>query len=365
MEKAFIPYTFAGLKLPNRFIRSATLERMAAPDGSPLPELKAMYEELARGRVGLISTGSCTPDRSWVPNSTARLSLDREETLPVWEEVFRAIHRAGSLVSVQLTPFFLLDGKWVGPFSHAPEIHRLQPEEIERLVLSYGKAAARARKAGADAVQVHAAHGHPLGQFLSPYFNRREDDYGGSSQNRARIFVEIRRAMADKAGKDFPVWIKMNGVDGFPGGMTIEDAEPYGEILSRAGYAAIEVSGGTRSPNTTCAAGGPVRKEDWFEGYFLEQAARLKVHTDLPVAAVGGIRKMEMVERVLSEGKADLIALCRPLIREPHLVRRWESKDFRPATCISCNGCRAMMQKGKGLFCVKERGMGSSDPAAV
>jgi len=365
MEKAFIPFPFAGLKMPNRFIRSATLERMAAPDGSPLPELKALYEALARGRVGLISTGSCTPDRSWIPNSTARLTLDCEETLPVWEEVFRAIHRAGSLVSVQLAPFFLLDGKWVAPFSHAPEIHQLQPEEIERLVLSYGKAAARARKAGADAVQVHAAHGHPLGQFLSPHFNRREDDYGGSSQNRARIFVEIRRAMADRAGKDFPVWIKMNGVDGIPGGMTIEDAEPYGPILSRAGYAAIEVSGGASRPDAICTAGGPVIKEDWFEGYFLEEAARIKAHTDLPVAVVGGIRKLEMVERVLSEGKADLIALCRPFIREPNLVRRWESEDRRPSICISCNGCRAMAQKGKGLFCVQERRMGSSDLWAV
>jgi len=358
--ETFNPCVLGKLILPNRFIRSATLERMAAPDGSPSPELKALYEVLARGGVGLISTGSCTPDRSWIPNFHGRLALDRDQTLPVWEEVFRAIHRAGSLVSVQLSPFFLLDGKPVGPFSSTPEIHALRPDEIERIALSYGKTAARARKAGADAVQVHAGHGHPLGQFLSPWFNRREDGYGGSPLNRARIFFDIRRAIGDSAGEDFPVWIKMNATDGLPGGMGIEEAELYGRLLSEAGYAAIEVTGGTNRPEAICTPSGPVRKEDWFEGYFVEYAARLKSHTSLPVAAVGGIRTLDMAERILKEGKADLIAFCRPLIREPLLIRRWEGGDTRPAACVSCNGCRAMMQKGKGLFCVQERGEGPS-----
>jgi 2,4-dienoyl-CoA reductase-like NADH-dependent reductase (Old Yellow Enzyme family) len=354
MGTAFTPYAFAGLKLSNRFIRSATLEGMGAPDGTPLPALRLLYENLARGGVALISTGSCAPDRSWVPNPEGRLSLDREETLPVWEDTFRAIHRGGALVSIQLSPFFLWNGKRIGPFSHMPEIHPLLPAEIEQIVLSYGKAAARARKAGADAVQIHAGHGFPLGQFLSPYFNRREDEYGGSPLNRARIFMEIRRAIGGTAGADFPVWIKMNSLDGISGGMKIEDAEPYGQILSQAGYAAIEVTGGTRMPGGFCTASGPVQQEDWFEGYFLEQASRIKAHTDLPVAAVGGIRRLEMAEQVLSRGMSDLIALSRPFICEANLVNRWQSGDWHPSACNSCNQCRAGVQRGKGLLCVKK-----------
>jgi 2,4-dienoyl-CoA reductase-like NADH-dependent reductase (Old Yellow Enzyme family) len=239
---AFTPFHLGGLKLSNRFVRSATVEGMAAPDGTPRPELKAFYERLARAEVALISTSACAPDRSWVPASKNRLALQNDAVLPMWEGIFRAIHRAGSLASVQLASLTQLDGEEVGPFPHSPGIRQLSAQEILRIADVYGQAAARARKAGADAVQLHAGHGYPLGQFLSPFFNRREDAYGGSAENRARILVEIRRAVESWAGPDFPVWIKMNSLDGVAGGMGIEDAEEYGRILSRANFAAIEVT---------------------------------------------------------------------------------------------------------------------------
>lgn len=204
-----------------------------------------------------------------------------------------------------------------------------------------------------DAVQIHGGHGYPLSQFLSPYFNRREDAYGGSHENRARIFVEIRRAIEGSCGAGYPVWIKMNGFDGIPGGIDAEDAEIYAEILGDAGYAAIEVTGG--SMIGSCTSRGPNKKEEWREGYYLDTAARVKEHSRVPVVAVGGIRRLEMVSAILARGTADMIALSRPLIREPDLIARWVSGDGAPARCISCNGCFELVQKGKPLACVQEK----------
>jgi 2,4-dienoyl-CoA reductase-like NADH-dependent reductase (Old Yellow Enzyme family) len=326
---------------------------MSAANGAPSPELTTLYQRLAEGGVGLISTSACLPDRGWVADLSLLLSLDAGTDLAAWEDAVRTVHRAGARISVQLAPFFVLDGRQVAPWAHQPGLHALEPGEIERLVLSYGAAAARARRVGADAVQIHAGHGYPLAQFLSPYFNRREDRYGGSPAGRARILVEIRRAVAEAAGRDFPVWVKMNTLDGVPGGMTPDDAAPYGQILADAGYGAIEVTGG--SPGGSHDSRGPIRKNDWTEGFYLPNAALIKANTPLPVAAVGGIRRLEMAEDVLARGTADLISLSRPLIREPDLIRRWESGDTSPARCRSCNGCLEWVYKGKGLCCVWEQ----------
>jgi 2,4-dienoyl-CoA reductase-like NADH-dependent reductase (Old Yellow Enzyme family) len=351
--KLFEPCTFMGLHLPNRFIRSATLEGLAGADGAPSPELKRLYTDLAGGGVGLISTSACLADQSWVPPSVPFLSLHSDQALFPWEDTVRAVHQSGALISVQLAPFFLLDGKPVGPFAYKEGIKPLSVSEIRELVALYAQAAARAKKVGADAVQIHGGHGYPLSQFLSPFYNRREDDYGGSPVNRTRIFLDIRRAIADRCGETFPVWIKMNALEGIPGGITPEDAETYGHILGHGGYGAIEVTGG--SLTGTHDSRGPVDKKLWFEGYYVELAARVKTHSAVPVVAVGGLRDLAMIEAIFSEEKADLIAMSRPFIHEPDLIRRWQSGDRQPAHCLSCNGCLASVHKGKGLTCVQRK----------
>jgi len=356
LEKAFSKYKLMNLILRNRFIRSATFEGMAASDGSPLPELKKLYAHLASGGVGLISTGACLSDPGWQPRTDGVLrmvkflNIHSDDNLTAWEKLVQAVHQEGALISLQLGPFFFFEGKPAAPYSDTPDVHQLSVDQIARIVRLYGGAAKRAQTVGMDAVQIHAAHGYPLSQFLSPYFNRREDDYGGSHLNRARILTEIRRAIADMAGKNFPVWIKMNSLDGVPGGLTTEDAEIYGEILSHQGYGAIEVSGG--SLEGTHNSRGPVEEEEWFEGFYLDQARRVKARSSVPVIAVGGIRRPKMIDTILSQGRADLISLSRPLIREADLINRWMSGDLSPSHCISCNGCFELIQKGKQLACI-------------
>lgn len=353
LKGAFAPCTFMGLNLRNRFIRSATLEMMASADGAPSPELIALYADLASGGVGLISTSACLADRTWIPWSGRFLSLDGNHHVALWEEMVKIVHRAGALISLQLGPFFYVGGRPSGPSTLSSEVHALTTAEIEDLVVTFAHAAERAREVGIDAVQVHGGHGYPLSQFLSPYFNRREDAYGGSHANRARIFLEILRAIEDRVGADYPVWIKMNSFDGIPGGIDTEDAEIYAEILGEGGYAAIEVTGGSLIGSYTSR--GPNDKEQWQEGFYLERAAGVKAHSKVPVVAVGGVRRLEMVSDILSKGTADMIALSRPLIREPDLIARWASGDPAPSRCISCNGCFELIQKGKPLTCVQRK----------
>ncbi len=178
--KLFEPCTVMGIHLPNRFIRSATLEGLAGADGEPTPQLTRLCTDLAGGGVGIISTSACLADQNWVPSSIPFLSLHSDQTLSSWEDTVRAVHHSGALISVQLAPFFLVDGKPVGLFAYNEGIKPLSVYEIGKLVALYARAASRAKKVGADAVQVHGGHGYPLSQFLSPFYNRREDEYGGA-----------------------------------------------------------------------------------------------------------------------------------------------------------------------------------------
>ncbi len=131
-----------------------------------------------------------------------------------------------------------------------------------------------------------------------------------------------------------------------------EGAAVYAPLLTKAGYSAVEVTGGS-SGESTHASQGPLKKEEWFEGYYLEAASQVKAACDVPVVAVGGIRRLSMVSQILSDGMADLISLSRPFIREPSLIKRWAEGDPTPAACISCNGCLKIIQKGKQLSCVQ------------
>ena len=353
LRSTFEPVEFMGLNLRNRFIRSATMEGMLSTNGVPGAELKDLYQRIAKGGVGLISTSSCLPDPDWSMGSQRQLMLYAGTDHSAWEEFTQAIHSHGALISLQMSPFMRIRDQWVGPSEYRPGVHALTADEIDLIASLYAGMATLARRVGFDAVQVHAGHGYGLSQFLLPYFNRRHDAYGGSVENRAHILVQIRKAISENVGVDFPVWIKMNSFDGIPGGLISDQAAEYAPLLEEAGYGAIEVTGGAIGGSHDSR--GALDKDQWFEGFYLEGAAKVKAATHLPVAAVGGIRKLDMIEKILSEGVADMISLSRPLVREPDLVNRWAKGDKKPARCISCNGCFKMMVEGEGLFCVQDK----------
>ena len=353
MSPLFQSIDFCGIRLKNRFVRSATMENLAAADRTPSKELVAMYEDLAKGGVGLIITSAVRADRGWDPHMNSKgLCFDDKGMIPAFREMVKRVHGAGSKIVIQLGSFFRYKDKVAVPFAEALDEsrHFLTVEDVHHIAERFGEVGAYSRESGFDGLQINAAHGFPLSQFLSPCYNRRSDEYGGSTQNRSRILVEIAAEIKRRTSEDFPVFVKMNVVDFCDGGIDVDEAARIVDTTATGGIAAVEASGGGIGHHMTWL--GPARKKEWQEGYLRPYAAELKSKVAVPVIMVGGLRTYSMAEDIIRNAEADLISMSRPFIREPDLIKRWEDGDRRPATCISCNGCMERFKENQPVRCI-------------
>jgi len=363
MPKIFQSTQIKDLELSNRFIRSATWEGLAGEDGTCTHELIDLMVELAGSNVGLIITGHAYVS-SEGQATVRQLGIDNDGLLEGLSEMTDAVHREGGRIIMQLAHGGLrADDKLTGKTPMGPSIREdllgfpgreMSVDNIRQVVNAFGQAGRRAQAAGFDGVQIHAAHGYLLSQFLSPAFNQRTDDYGGQLENRARIVSDVLQRIRQEVGPDFPIFIKINCEDFLNNGLTRDDFIQVCAMLDRAGIDAIEVSGGTLLSGKRI----PFRKEITFErdqAYFRHAAKALKAGIQAPVILVGGIRSYLLSERLLDEGYADYISLSRPFIREPKLIARWRSGDLRKATCISCNGCLGAARYEQGMYCVQDQ----------
>ncbi|WP_022662236.1 NADH:flavin oxidoreductase [Paucidesulfovibrio longus] len=359
----FDPATLNGMRLRNRFVRSATHEGLADQDGNGTPALANLWRALAEGEVGLVVSGHAyvSPDGKV---RAGQLGVDADERLSGLAMLAEAVHAAGGACALQLAhagahaaPLptgelpagpseLILDGKTI--------CTAMDCEHIGRIVDAFGYAARRAKKAGFDAVQVHSAHGYCLSQFLSPHYNKREDEYGGSLENRARFLLEVLQAVRAEVGDGFPVLLKMNSQDYLDDGLVLEDALLLARRLENMGVDAVELSGGTM----LSGANVPVRtgrfdtpdKQAWFR----EAAGRFKKERGLPLMLVGGIRSADVAEDLYAQGICDFVSMSRPLVREPGLIRRWRAGDRSPARCVSDNLCFRAALSERGLCCLTE-----------
>ncbi|MDD1752490.1 MAG: NADH:flavin oxidoreductase [Methanotrichaceae archaeon] len=352
-----------GLVLENRFIRSATWEGKASKAGSVTPELTNIMKRLVEGGVGLIIAGiaSVTRDGSPGPN---HLIVSQNEDLPGLTTMVEEVHNIGGKIVLQIGH--------AGLFSQSPDrinenlgpspiklesgysCREMNRDEILEVIGGFEKSANIARNADFDGVQIHAAHGYLLSQFLSPFYNKRQDGYGGNATNRARIICEIIRAIRESVGKQYPLLMKLNSEDFIDGGLTIEEMIKAAGLFREAGVDAIELSGGGYPP----AKYLPIRLgrlDPKEEGYYKEAARRFKKTLNLPLMLNGGIRSCEVARQLVNEDVADYITFCRPLIREPDLVKRWRLGDKRPSQCISCNLCFRRLKEGKDFRCWAEK----------
>lgn len=361
MSKLFETSKINSMSLSNRFVRSATWEGMAADDGACTPSFKDLYTQLARGGVGLIITSHTyvRPDGRGTPR---QLGIHKDELIPGLQDLTRAIHEYDSRVAVELSHAGILTNEKltgqapmvvsaVQDFNQSA-VKELTVEDIHKIAGAFGEAAGRAEAAGFDAVQIHGAHGFLMSQFLSPAFNKRSDDYGGSIENRARALVETLREIRAAVGAEFPVLVKLNSEDFIDGGLKLADAVVVGQMLQAEGIDAIEVSGGTLVTGDHCRK--DIDSEE-KEAYWREAAKAFKQKLDVPLILVGGIRSFSLAEQLVDDGYADYISMSRPFIREPDLVNRWASGDLRKATCLSDNLCRGPLLDGEGIYCVVER----------
>lgn len=348
MSGMFSHITVGSMTLENRCIRSATHEWMADDEGFPEERYYALYERLAGGDIGLIITGFSYihPDGKCSPKQQG---IYDDRFIDGYRRLTDMIHAAGnSKVALQIVhggrqsrPELVEDP--IAPSAVSCRVTKTKPramtlEEIAEVKDAFVLAIRRAKDAGFDAAQLHIAHGYLLSQFISPHINRRTDVYGGSTENRTRIIVEILRDAREAVGSDYPIIAKLNSEDGFKTrGLQMDEAVKVAKMLEDARLDMIEVSGGIVEAGRKTARMDILERDQ--EAYFADNAAQIKKPVSIPVAVVGGIRSMEVINRILGELKADMVAMARAFIREPDIVRKFKNGESTVAACISCNGC--------------------------
>ena len=339
MKSLFETTEIAGMELKNRFICSAIWEGLADEKGHVTSELIDHYHKLAEGGVGTIITGFSNIMDCDKPTHNMNGIYD-DVFIDEYRELIENVHEHNVNIIMQIVHG---GTKW-GPSAVKHKSTGTIPKEmtiddIKTVIQAFGDAALRVQKAGFDGVQIHAAHGFLLSMFLNPYYNTRTDEYGGSIENRARIIFETYEAVRKSVGPDYPVFIKVNSKDFMDRGLTFEDSLYVCKELSDKGIDMIEVSGGSYSSRE---GEGPMRNTQNNESYFKDYAAKIANEVDVPVALVGGNRRIEKMTEILNTTKIDYFSMARPFIHEPGLINRWMEHDLDSTECVSCHACNGI-----------------------
>ena len=325
-----------GASLPNRIAKAAMTEGLADPTGRPTTELERLYSVWSDGAAGLLLSGNIQIDGDHLerpgnviidraPDSTMQAALSRWATAGTrngnhfWAQISHAGRQTQRNINPHpKAPSAVKIGLPGGQFG---EPVALTVPEIEDIVRRFGVCAAAVKAAGFTGVQVHAAHGYLLSQFLSPRSNQRHDQYGGSLVNRARVLLDCVNTVRATVGPDFPVAVKLNSADFQKGGFTFADSLQVAQWLQAAGIDLLEISGGTyEQPKLLGVAGieeeeqQPVARSTLMrEAYFVDFALAMQEKVSIPLMVTGGFRQRAAMEQAISAGGADLIGLGRPL----------------------------------------------------
>ena len=361
------------LQIKNRFVRSATYEGMAH-EGHVTDKHVELYKKLAEGGTGLIITGYAYVQKSGIAFEEM-MGIYEDKLILGLRKLADIVHEHGN--GCKIVKQIVHCGKQsrhlsntLAPSAVLEKLTQKMPKEmtateIQETTEAFAQAVRRAKEAGFDGVQLHGAHGYLISQFLSPYTNKRTDKYGGSTEQRIKFLEDIYNRSVELVGKDFPILIKINGVDFLEGGITIDESKKIAQKLEKIGFAALEISGGMwevckRSKKELGWKPTFIPESRMFVGtkndpaYNLPFAKEIKKVVDIPVIVVGGINSLDLVEQILNEGSADFVAFSRPLIREPDLPNRWiKGIGERTVECVYCNGCLSSLMT-TGLRCVKK-----------
>jgi 2,4-dienoyl-CoA reductase-like NADH-dependent reductase (Old Yellow Enzyme family) len=353
----FSPIKIGKIEIPNRFVRAATHDFMAARDGSVTERQVSLFKNLARGEVGLIITGnaSVNPEGIASPYQTGVYSDRHLEGL---SQITSAVHKYPSRIFLQLshagrqTKPKICGCRPLAPSSVYEPTFEVSPkemsqQEIKSVIDDFIQSGRRAKEAGFDGVELHAAHGYLLSSFISPYTNRRKDEWGGKLTNRLRIVVRIIQGIKGLSGIEFPLLVKLNSSDFLPEGLSLDESIEVAKILEKKGTDGLEVSGGMAEAGEVSVRIG-LRPEE-KEGYFVEDASKIKAGLSIPVFGLGGIRSLAVMEKIIEEGRADLISMSRPFIREPFLIKKFRTGEIKKSECTSCNKCFNL----RGISCAQ------------
>jgi 2,4-dienoyl-CoA reductase (NADPH2) len=366
-SRLFEPFEVAGLRLPNRLVMPPMGTGLPDHEGFVTDETIAYYRRRAQGGIGLICVEASlvSPeaygvgpeirlhDPKFVPGLRRLAVAVQDEGVPVGVQLWHPGRQTllGEPIAPSAVP--------LSPRTKVP--HALTVDEIRQLIGRYAESAYNCREAGHDFVEVHAAHCYLPCEFLSPLSNRREDDYGGSLENRARFLLEIVAAIRSDCGDDFPIFVRLSGEEGAEGGFSVDETAQVARWLEGAGVVCISVSGGNwYALHLTIP---PMSLE---RGCLVPAAAAIRKAVSVPVIAAGRLDDPELAERVIADGDADLIAVGRALIADadwPRKLREGRHREIR--ACIACNACVDLVARAQEARCAVNPEVGRDGSWAV
>ena len=340
MKKTFEAVSLGTMEMKNRLFRAATGD-VHAVNGHPTQEDFAWYRTMAESGVGAIISGLAYVTDYPMREGPGMLGIYDDSFIEDYRKLADLVHENGSKLVIQLvhcgSNTYVKNERIIAPSPVAHPLSGAMPEEMTqddlvRVREAFTQAALRAQEAGCDGVELHVAHGYLLHEFLSPYYNQRTDEYGGSLENRIRFVLEICQEMREKTGPQFPILVKINCSDSVPG-ITVDNFLQSGKYLEQAGASAIEVSGAWKS------------NKSW-KPYFLEETKQLVEQLEIPVILTGGVRDIKELDQIFAETGIAFAGMCRPFIVESNLLARWQSGNEGRSWCRSCNACMTT-----GLVC--------------
>ncbi|WP_261815605.1 NADH:flavin oxidoreductase [Vibrio gallicus] len=363
MSKVFTQTQIGNLTLKNRFVRSATWENMATEEGHMTDKLYGIYKELAEGGVGLIVTGYANIVPEEKPNA-GMMGMYDDSFIEEYQALTDLVHQRDSKIVMQLayggtkTTYNLGERVIFAP-SNVPEKgtntqgKAMTLDEIDYIVQAFAKATLRAKQSGFDGVEIHGAHTYLINQFLSPYYNQRTDQYGGSLENRMRFLIEIIEQSRKLVGESFPILVKLTATEFFEGGLTFYETRVICKKMEQIGVDGLIISGNIHGKAIDMVGQSFDGHTLQQEGFFHQYGAVISQDVNIPVITVGGLTDIAAIEQIAESTNIQCFALSRPLLSEPDLVNRWQSGDRSESLCETCSKCRTK----RGNFCIvnKER----------
>jgi 2,4-dienoyl-CoA reductase-like NADH-dependent reductase (Old Yellow Enzyme family) len=368
------------LSIRNRFIRSAAFEGMAE-NHRVTEDLIEYHRSVAKGGVGMSTVAYASVSKNGL--SFAHQLWLREEIIPDLKKLTSAIKQEGAAASIQIGHTGNMSKRSIcgsrpiapsGRFNlYGPTWPRkMNTKDIEQVIDDFRNAILIAKASGFDAVEVHAGHGYLISQFLSPYTNKRKDEYGGSFENRSRFLKKVLKAAREAAGNDMALLVKMNMTDGFKKGITEEEAVETAKVIESCGVDAIILSGGFVSKAPLYVMRGEIPPKimsyhiknifvkvlvkffgyqlmkplPYKEGYFLDEAIKFRKAVKIAIVVVGGLNSTTTIHKALEMG-FDGIGLARSLIQNTNFVNELHNQTIQRSGCTICNYCVAVMYSGK------------------
>lgn len=360
MKKLFEPGKIGNLKIKNRTVMSPMQPMYGELDGSAGPRTIAYYEERARGGVGMIIVEATNVDSINNTPWDYQLCLDKDRYISSFQRLTEAVHKYDCKIFVQLhsygaksamTPNGLPWGASEIPVAPGGvSAHKMTTDEIKIVEQRFVDAAVRASKAGFDGVELAGAHGYLLAQFLSPYYNNRDDEYGGCAENRCRIYTEIIQGIHAALGRGFPVSVRFPGDEftpDIPGTLTVDDCQEIAKIFEAAGADVLNVSYGNNfNANANC------EPYSYVSGWKKHVPKRVKEAVSIPVISTNTIKDPNFAEQMLEEEVSDFVALGRTLIADPFFVKKAKAGDVVGIRkCIGCMFCREQLYAKQPIKC--------------